>query len=291
MVQRYNNPLSQGNPTVNEVIDGWLKEPCALAPSTRKGREDDLEYFKSKFGKKKIQEVRTYDIAQSFKGKTENSKKRLRNAIKQVWVYAKENGFTDDNPVSDTKAVKQPKRIRQRHTWQGFQSVLDVAPEWGRNTMLLALHTLQRRGDLVTLTWDKVNMIERTLYVKQGKTGAELLIGMSDELHEIFQFFHDQMDPKYPKKRMDTPYVVHRRPEKRTKSLMDAVHSGKQDLFQITPDTMSQQFKHWRDITDVYDHLERLERPSWHDIRALGIFILSKAGYPVEYIQALAGSR
>ena len=32
-----------------------------------------------------------------------------------------------------------------------------------------------------------------------------------------------------------------------------------------------------------------MDHPAFHDLRALGIFALAKAGYSVEYIQALAG--
>lgn len=288
-LKRLNNPLAQGNPTVDAVIEGWLLEPCSLAPTTRANRVKDLEWVSSKLGRKKIQDIRTYDIAQMLKPCTAHSRKRYQNVLRQLWSFAMENGFTDENPVSHTKPTKQPPRVRKRHTWEGFQAILDVAPEWGRHAMLLAVHTLQRRGDLVTLRWDKVNMLERTIYVKQSKTGVELNIKMSDELHQVLQFFHDQEDPKHSGKKMDCPYVIHRRPRNRTKPLMKAVMAGELNLFQVTADTITKGFHEWRDQSGAYDHLPTKERPSFHDIRALGIFVLAKAGYPVEYIQALAG--
>ena len=39
----------------------------------------------------------------------------------------------------------------------------------------------------------------------------------------------------------------------------------------------------------VYNHLPKIERPGFHSIRALGIWLYGKAGYPDEYIMALAG--
>tara|TARA_R110001599_G_scaffold140383_1_gene320408 strand:+ start:8621 stop:8953 length:333 start_codon:yes stop_codon:yes gene_type:complete len=50
----------------------------------------------------------------------------------------------------------------------------------------------------------------------------------------------------------------------------------------------TKQFRKWRDESGVYDHLQPRERPSFHDIRALGIMPYFKAGYPKEYIMALA---
>jgi integrase len=57
----------------------------------------------------------------------------------------------------------------------------------------------------------------------------------------------------------------------------------------ILPDYLTKQFRKWRDESGVYDHLQPRERPSFHDIRALGIMLYFKAGYPKEYIMALAG--
>jgi integrase len=65
--------------------------------------------------------------------------------------------------------------------------------------------------------------------------------------------------------------------------------AAKPHPFAILPDYLTKQFRKWRDESGVYDHLQPRERPSFHDIRALGIMLYFKAGYPKEYIMALAG--
>ena len=55
-------------------------------------------------------------------------------------------------------------------------------------------------------------------------------------------------------------------------------------IFHLTPIVYK-----WRDKSGAYDHLAPKERPMFHDIRALGIMLYHKAGYPKEYIMALAG--
>ena len=59
--------------------------------------------------------------------------------------------------------------------------------------------------------------------------------------------------------------------------------------FAVLPEYLSKQFTKWRDESGAYKHLAKDERPTFHDIRALGILMYFKAGYPMDYIMALAG--
>ena len=81
------------------------------------------------------------------------------------------------------------------------------------------------------------------------------------------------------------PYLIHCRPARMDRRDLAA----KPHPFAILPDYLTKQFRKWRDESGVYDHLQPRERPSFHDIRALGIMLYFKAGYPKEYIMALAG--
>jgi integrase len=65
--------------------------------------------------------------------------------------------------------------------------------------------------------------------------------------------------------------------------------AAKPHPFAILPDYLTKQFRKWRDESGVYNHLKPRERPSFHNIQALGIMLYFKAGYPKEYIMALAG--
>ena len=60
--------------------------------------------------------------------------------------------------------------------------------------------------------------------------------------------------------------------------------------FAVMPDYLTRAYSKARDDSGAYDQIEnRKLRPSFHDIRALGIWAYFKAGYATEYIQALAG--
>ena len=44
-----------------------------------------------------------------------------------------------------------------------------------------------------------------------------------------------------------------------------------------------------RGATHAYDHVPAGERPTFHEIRALGAWLYEQQNFPVEYIQALMG--
>lgn len=289
LIKRMEDPLLVGNPPLSAVIAEYKNTKMdSISDQTAYNYTKLLDIVDLKLGKRKIQDVRTYHLAQMLKPRTDNSRRAFRNVLIKLWRFAKSEGYTDENPVSDIEAVTQPKRIRQRHTWDGFQLTLDQCEPWLAHTALLALYSLQRRVDLVQLQWPRVDLIKRTLFVRQQKTGATLEIQMGTELFDVINYFHTQPDPRTGNT-MDCPYVVHRRPKVRTQRLMDAVREGRQHMFQVMPNTLTGDFRDARNASGAYGHLPVRERPAFHDIRALGIFALWKAGYSEEYIQALAG--
>jgi len=81
------------------------------------------------------------------------------------------------------------------------------------------------------------------------------------------------------------PYLIHYRPER----IKDDARAAKPHPFAVTPEYLSKAYSKVRDAVGVYNHLPALERPGIHSLRALGIWMYTKAGYSDEYIMALAG--
>lgn len=58
----------------------------------------------------------------------------------------------------------------------------------------------------------------------------------------------------------------------------------------MTPDYLSKEFTKARDAAHAYDHIESVaERPTFHEIRALGSWLYEQQKFPEEYVQALMG--
>lgn len=82
-----------------------------------------------------------------------------------------------------------------------------------------------------------------------------------------------------------SPFVIHRQPQKRQRRVMDA----KEHWTQLSPEILTRTFKDLRDQLHLCDHLTPAQRPSFHEIRALGADLYRKAGWPEDAIQRLLG--
>jgi hypothetical protein len=56
-----------------------------------------------------------------------------------------------------------------------------------------------------------------------------------------------------------------------------------------TPDYLTKEFSKARDAAHAYDNVPAGERPTFHEIRALGAWLYEQQKFPQEYIQALMG--
>lgn len=270
-----------GNPSFKDVAQAFLRDRGDhLAKLSKANRKLHIDHATKAFGKKPIQSITTYDLAQFLRKRTASAHKAHRGTFNLLWKYAINSGLAFENPVANTELMKQPHRQRHRHTWEGYQAILSQAEPWLYHTMEIALHSVQRRSDLSAMKWTAVDMNRRLIKVKQIKTGTYIAIEMSDALHSAISWFEDSEE---------CPLVVHRRPSVRTKRYRQAVSDGRQHPFEVTPDTLTKAFTNARNRSGYYNHLHPSERPAFHDLRALGMFALEKAGYPITYIQALAG--
>ena len=57
----------------------------------------------------------------------------------------------------------------------------------------------------------------------------------------------------------------------------------------MTPDYLTKSFAQARDDSKAYEELPVGERPTFHEIRALGAWLYEQQNFPMEYIQALLG--
>lgn len=82
-----------------------------------------------------------------------------------------------------------------------------------------------------------------------------------------------------------SPHLIHYKPKSRRREQIDA----KDHWTPVTPDYLAKEFSKARDTAHAYDHVPVGERPTFHEIRALGAWLYEQQKFPQEYIQALMG--
>lgn len=234
-----------------------------LSYGTLDGYRKHLNAIKDGIGHLPIDKADTRDISDHLIKLPLVTSNRRRSLLSNIFKYARAEGLAKHNPVVDTIKRNESKK-RERCTFELYEAIYNH-PETEKalkNSMKLALITLQRRGDLVNLEWPK----NGKLNIIQQKTGAGIEIIIGGQLKTAIEECRDNII---------SPYIIHRLVRNGRNKAKNKRHPT-----QVTPDWLTKEFAKIRDRTGLCDHLEASERPSFHELRSLGKQLYNKAGMP-----------
>lgn len=86
-----------------------------------------------------------------------------------------------------------------------FNNLLSSCPDWLKPIVLVAKLTGLRQGNLLSLEWTQIDLIQRTIIIEQTKNGDRLGLPICDPLHNLLSelklksnqvnlVFHDTLD-------------------------------------------------------------------------------------------------
>jgi integrase len=179
--------------TIGDVIDRYRAEvlPLKRSAQTQKDQARKLERLKSVFGEMRPDQLTPQHCYRYLDTRRTKDRKPARTAARHEIVLlghvlskAIRWGLASTNPV---RALDFGKRAgkRARIPLQQVELVRAVASERIKVALDLAVSTGQRRGDLLSLT--RSQLTDEGILFRQSKTGAEVLIGWSDDLRSIVE--------------------------------------------------------------------------------------------------------
>lgn len=241
-----------------------------------------VKKYREQWGDKSISSFTTKDIADFLDKQEPHPYIKHRALLKGIFNFAIQRGFIEKNPVDATELKEEPKRVSERHTIEGIKKIYEASPDWLKRAIKLALLTLQRREDLVLLTWKDIDLDSRQILINQGKaegydTPVYITIAMGDDLYSVIK--------ECLNSGIHCPYVLHYRPTRTSTKKLKSKHHP----FAITPDHLTKSFAKVRDDCGAYAAMDIKVRPSLHDLRALGSYLYQQAGFAESYIQSLDG--
>jgi integrase len=158
-----------------------------LAANTRRWRELIFPILAEHFAGYQLTEI-TRPMVIAVRDHHYDSRGRcstMLSCLKAILNHAYDKGWVKENVAADIGDM--PKSIPiARWSPEEVQLFLDTAPRFVEAVMMLALYTGQRRSDLVKMDWDHYQ--DRTLYVKQQKTGKELHIPVHPNLEDYLKY-------------------------------------------------------------------------------------------------------
>ncbi len=153
-----------------------------------------LDRFTKYFGSRPIQTITPELINEFRQGRLEDVSERTVNRDVQILkcmfnriIEFKRWGKVIDNPVRYIKLTKERnERIRYLEPKQ-IEALLNKASDRLKPILVTALHTGMRRGEILSLRWEHVNLKTGTLYVAESKSGEGRHIPISSKLKGTFQ--------------------------------------------------------------------------------------------------------
>jgi integrase len=243
----------------------------SLTPDYLKELHRKLFIIDSKLGFKKPVDIDLFILSQFLNENTKTPRmfNQYRSLFHDLFVEMMDNGIVMIN-IAKLKKLKKYSRTRNRLTVQQYRAIYQVSPAWLQIAMALSLQTSHGRHEIVSLKYaDVVNGYLRIARKKtQNYQSSFVEIPVSQSIQSIISNSRDDLV---------SPFVVHTRPLKITQARLSLDHWS-----QITPEQLTRRFKAVRDSLELFDTIEMEHRPTFHEIRALSIWLGERAGHDMK---------
>jgi integrase len=206
--QVHGRPLATA--TVEAFLLGWLKTKKAEATASTYARYENVtKAFLEFLGDRKAKDLhfltvndvtafRDHIAARLSPSSTNLYLKILRTALKAAWV----RDLIKENPAAKVANVKRAKGnlgARRPFTPDELHRLFNVADDEWRGLILFGLYTGQRLGDLASLTWRNLDLLNQELIIQTEKTGRNMVVPLAKPLLAYLNGIHPlPEDPNAP---------------------------------------------------------------------------------------------
>jgi len=223
----YYEKLIGRNKTFKDLMDKFLKVHAPkVSGSMQKSYRTSLNHLEPYFGKSNLlsitpRKISKYKMLRKDEGAAPATINRELAMLSKAFSLAvKEWEWLKDNPVSK---VPKEKEDNKRDRWLSDDeeaSLLEHSPEWLRDIILFSLHTGLRQDELLSLTWERVNILRKTILIKDTKNGKPKTIPLNKTALGILEskarvisikgriVFHSKCGTKIDKHNLRRAFVI-----------------------------------------------------------------------------------
>lgn len=182
--------------TLETAFQRFFEARSALSPHTINGYQRTERLYLKAWRKKPISDItkqmvltKHRDIAKAHGETTANNAMRHLRSIYN-FIAATQDEF----PPNPVQILSQARAWYKEHRRQTVVTALELPewwkavmaePEYSRDFLLAALFTGMRRGELMTLRWEDVDLKARTLHLSRTKNGDPLDLPLSEFLSDL----------------------------------------------------------------------------------------------------------
>ncbi len=185
--------------TFNELAKWYLKQGPVKQLASNYIIEKKLDLFNMEFGDKIVAKIMPVDL-QNFQIKCQREGKmpatvdqdlgKVKTMINMAFENDQVSGKTLKVFKRIKKTLKKGSDVRDRIlSFDEFQALMKHAGGHTRHVIAMAYYTGMRRGEILKLTWDKVDLKKRLIRLEPGDTKDRKArdVPIGDELFEILR--------------------------------------------------------------------------------------------------------
>ena len=189
--------LPESKITFNELTEWYLDQPKLKKLAYYDILKINLNSFNLVFGQFLVNKIKpidleNYQIQRKEDGKSDSYIDQeigaARGMLNKAWDNDKVSGDALKPFKKISKLMKKGANARDRVlTLDEFQQLMDALPYHAKNILATAFFTGMRRGEVLSLTWDKVNLKQRRIDLEpeDTKDKEKRYIPISDGLFKI----------------------------------------------------------------------------------------------------------
>jgi integrase len=138
------------------------------------------------FGARMLSTIGARDVQEFLTSRRKAVKTSTANrslvVLKHMLRLAVEWGYAEANPAAGFKLERELNRREFFLTAEQWEALRQALPTWLRPLALAALHTGARRGELVSLTWEDVDLDRGLVTFRNTKNGEDRVVALSATL-------------------------------------------------------------------------------------------------------------
>lgn len=173
----FDKPIGETK-TFRDMMARFMKEHAQkVSLNTQKSYSSSLKHLLKFFGNMALSEITVKKINEYKQARKASGggapciNRSLAMLSKAFNLAFKEWEWIKENPVLK---VSRDKENSGRDRWlmgDEENGLLENSPQWLRDIIIFALHTGLRQNELLSLTWDRVDLFRKTIIIQETKNG------------------------------------------------------------------------------------------------------------------------
>ncbi len=222
----YEKPIGH-NKTFKQLMEKFMQEHAPkVSDSMQRSYATSSKHLLGFFGETNLlsispKKISRYKVLRKESGVRPATINRELAMLSKVFNLAvREWEWLTDNPVS---RVPKEKEDNERDRWLTVDeevSLLENSPDWLRDIILFNLHTGLRQDELLSLTWNRVDVFRKTILIKETKNGKpktiplnKTAIGILESRAKVVSIrskivFHSKSGTKIDKHNLRRAFVI-----------------------------------------------------------------------------------